>query len=312
MQRPTSATTLALFCSLAAAPAALAAEYHVYLLAGQSNMEGFGTTADLGPDMLAPVHGTLIYCGQTRQDAQQADGLGVWSQLTPGFGTGFRTDGHTNFVSDRFGPELTFARRLRELQPDQRIAIIKYTKGGSSLDARAGETWGTWDPHDTRTINGLTGINQYDHMLAVLRRAHADHDIDNDGQPDTLIPAGIIWMQGETDATQADTANAYADNLTEIIALFRAAMRDDDLPVVIGRISDRGVNEDTDERVWAFGDTVRAAQQSLADADPNAALVTSTDAYGYSDPFHYDSAGYLDLGRRFAETLDALLVPDDE
>jgi len=28
--------------------------------------------------------------------------------------------------------------------------------------------------------------------------------------------------------------------------------------------------------------------------------VASTDAYGYSDPWHYDSAGYLDLGTQFA------------
>jgi iduronate 2-sulfatase len=37
--------------------------------------------------------------------------------------------------------------------------------------------------------------------------------------------------------------------------------------------------------------------------DENAALVTSTDNYGYSDPWHYNSAGYLDLGRQFADAL---------
>jgi hypothetical protein len=35
--------------------------------------------------------------------------------------------------------------------------------------------------------------------------------------------------------------------------------------------------------------------------DPHAELVTSTDGYGYSDPAHYDSAGYLDMGEKFAE-----------
>ena len=34
-----------------------------------------------------------------------------------------------------------------------------------------------------------------------------------------------------------------------------------------------------------------------------AALVTATDNYGYSDPYHYNTPGYLDLGRRFAEAL---------
>jgi iduronate 2-sulfatase len=31
--------------------------------------------------------------------------------------------------------------------------------------------------------------------------------------------------------------------------------------------------------------------------------VTSTDGYGYSDKWHYNSAGYVDLGKRFAEVL---------
>jgi hypothetical protein len=37
-----------------------------------------------------------------------------------------------------------------------------------------------------------------------------------------------------------------------------------------------------------------------------AALVVETDSYGYSDPFHYDSAGYVDLGRRFAEAMASI------
>ena len=40
--------------------------------------------------------------------------------------------------------------------------------------------------------------------------------------------------------------------------------------------------------------------------DPAAALVTSTDNYGYSDPWHYDTAGYLDLGEKFAEAMNEL------
>ena len=58
--------------------------------------------------------------------------------------------------------------------------------------------------------------------------------------------------------------------------------------------------------VWEYGEIVRAAQAEFVEADGNAALVTSTDEYGYSDPWHYDTAGYLDLGRRFAEAVVGL------
>jgi iduronate 2-sulfatase len=83
--------------------------------------------------------------------------------------------------------------------------------------------------------------------------------------------------------------------------LIRAALRVDDLPVVIGRISDSG--KDADGRVWDFGDRVRQAQADFVAHDGAAALVTTTDGYQYSDPWHYDSAGYIDLGRNFAAAM---------
>ena len=86
--------------------------------------------------------------------------------------------------------------------------------------------------------------------------------------------------------------------------LIRAALRVDDLPVVIGRISDSG--RDEDGRMWNHGEIVRRAQQAFVDSDRAAALVTSTDDYGYSDPAHYDTPGYIDLGKRFADALDRL------
>jgi hypothetical protein len=65
--------------------------------------------------------------------------------------------------------------------------------------------------------------------------------IANDGEADTLIPAGIVWMQGESDAAlNAEIAERYEANLKRLMDLIRAALRSDDLPVVIGRISDSG------------------------------------------------------------------------
>ncbi|MEM9082057.1 MAG: sialate O-acetylesterase [Planctomycetota bacterium] len=278
------------------------ADYRLFVLAGQSNMEGYGTVAELSPSLRGPVPRCFIYCGQTRADGDVPDGVGAWTQLTPGFGSGFRTDGRTNYIDNHFGPELMFAWRMNELRPDEGFAIVKYSRGGSSLDVRGAEPWGTWDPEDDREMGGLRRMNQYDHALATLRRALQVTDIDGDGEADTLVPAGIVWMQGETDATVREAADAYHKNLAELIALRREAVGVVDLPVVIGRISDRGVREGT-ERVWAFGDTVRAAQEHVAADDAGVDLVTSTDGYDYSDPFHYDSAGYLDLGRRFAEAM---------
>jgi iduronate 2-sulfatase len=143
-------------------------------------------------------------------------------------------------------------------------------------------------------------VNQYDHCLATLRTAFAARDVDGDGSEDRLVPAGILWMQGESDAYHTpEIAAAYEANLKRLMDLLRAALRTDDLPVVIGRISDSG--RDDDGVVWTHGEVVRAGQAAFVKKDGHAALVTSTDDYAYSDPWHYDTAGFLDLGKQFAE-----------
>ena len=130
-----------------------------------------------------------------------------------------------------------------------------------------------------------------------MRHAYADTDIDNDGQSDRLIPSGIVWMQGESDAHHTpETAKRYQANLKRLMDLIRAAFRTDDLPVVIGRIS----YAKKEPPSWKHGEIVREAQAEYVKADAAAALVTTTDQYGYSDPWHYDSPGYIDLGRQFA------------
>jgi hypothetical protein len=282
------------------APSANATTYDLYYLGGQSNMDGFGYVEELPPEAAGPVKGVMIFHGNTSPDDEPIDGRGRWTELRPGHGTGFSTDGVTLSYSDRFGVELSFARTLKELEPDANIAIIKYSRGGSAIDREATSPYGCWDPDYPDTKE--TGINQYDHFLATIRNAMRVDDIDGDGESDTLVPMGIVWMQGESDASASvEVAMRYEDNLERLVDLIRAALRADDLPVVIGRISDSYLyGEKKDSKVWNHGEIVRKEQAAFVANDPCAALVTSTDNYGYSDPWHYDSAGYLDLGKKFA------------
>jgi len=299
--------SLAVALPLAVLPAALgrAATYRVYYLGGQSNMDGFGKVAELPDELRGPVEGVMIFHGNTAPDGAPVDGRGLWTELKPGHGRGFRSDGKTNTYSDCFGVELTFARRMKQLHPDSRIALIKYSRGGTSIDIAAARNFGCWDPDFEGGRGPGKAVNQYDHFLATLRRAMAVRDIDGDGEEDELIPAGIIWMQGESDAALDEAcARRYEANLKRLMDLIRAALRVDDLPVVIGRISDSG--NDADGKVWDYGDLVRECQAAFVEKDACAALVTTTDNYGYSDRWHYDTAGYIDLGRQFAEAMARL------
>ena len=175
---------------------AQATDFHVYFLGGQSNMDGYGFINQLPEDLAKPQEHVLIFHGNTSADNEAIDGKGLWTGLRPGHGVGFRSDGQKNQYSNRFGVELTFARTIQDQFPERRIAIIKYSRGGTSIDADAAGGFGCWEPD----FKGRNGVNQYDHFLATVTNAFADWDIDDDGERDRLIPAGIVWMQGESDA----------------------------------------------------------------------------------------------------------------
>ena len=276
-----------------------AKDFHVYYLGGQSNMDGYGYVNELPESLHAPDTKAWIFHGNTAPDNAPVDGRGLWAPLRPGHGVGFQSDGAENTYSNRFGVELTFAAAVQQAFPGRHIALVKYSRGGTSIAQDAAGGFGCWEPD----FQGTNGINQYDHFPATLRHAFAETDIDGDGELDRLIPAGILWMQGESDAHYTvEIAERYQSNLRRLMDLLRAALRSDDLPVAIGRIS----YSTREPLSWKHGEIVREAQANYVDADAAAALVTSTDAYGYSDPWHYDSSGYIDLGKRFAEALIGL------
>jgi gluconolactonase len=282
-------------------------EFDLYYLGGQSNMEGFGTNQQLPDSLKGKVEGAWIFQATALPDQQPINGKGSWSPVQPGHGTNFSSDGKTNHLSDRFGVELSFAKAIRERRPHRKVAIIKYARNGSSIDARAAGQWGCWEPDFQATKGEHRDINQYDQFLATIRNAMSVDDFDGDGTRDTLVPAGIVWMQGESDAVfSEDIAKSYSRNLKRLMDLMRAALRTDDLPVVVGRISDS--KKGTDTLTWKFGDIVRDQQMQFARDDRAARVVVDTDAYGYSDPWHYDSKGYIDLGQRFASAL--LAIPE--
>ena len=271
--------------------------YKSYYLGGQSNMEGFGYVVELSGAAAATSGDVMIFTGQKAFDNETHGGVGIWQPLQPGFGTGFKTDGKTNQLSDRFGPELLFGQTMTAHSPGSKIAIIKYALGGLGLAEGVG--YGNWHPD---FLDG-DGNNQYDHFLKTLRNAFANTDIDGDGIADRLIPSGIVWMQGEADAFDSQAvADEYRANIERLMGLLRAALRVDDLPLVIGKITDSGMADDS--TVMDYIETVQLAQQDFVINDACAAYVTVTDDLGYlDDGWHYDTHGFVRLGTAFAEAM---------
>jgi hypothetical protein len=270
----------------------------VFYLGGQSNMSGFGKNSELPDSITSFLNNVWIFQGNPAPDEDDNGGLGIWAKLVPGHGWEFTSDGKENKLSNYFGVELSFAKKLREYYSNDKIAIIKFSRGGISIDSLAAEDWGSLEPD----YRGKNGINQYDHFLKTIRLAFDDRDIDNDGIEDHLIPAGILWMQGESDARfTEEIAHRYYGNLKRLMDLMRAALRQDDLPVVIGKISDSGNTKAG--KAWKYGEIVQYAQEKYARTDRNVTIVRSTQRYNYHDAYHYDSNGYIDLGEKFAEAI---------
>jgi hypothetical protein len=274
----------------------------VFYLGGQSNMQGYGENSELPSSLNKKFKDVCIFQGNPVGDNEKNGGAGLWENLKPGHGDGFSSDGKTNKLSEKFGIELSFAQKMQAFYPNQKIAIIKYSRIGSAIDSIGNLNFGCWDVD----YNGKKGTNQYGFFLKTLHNAFATKDINNDGVEDVLVPCGILWMQGESDADKTEAiANNYYFQLKKLMDLMRAALRNNDLPVVIGKISDSG--NDSDGKVWTYGELVEYAQEKYVQTDKHAAIIRKTNTYKYADKYHYDAAGYVDFGKEFANEIFKLM-----
>ena len=128
---------------------------------------------------------------------------------------------------------------------------------------------------------GRNGII-YDQLMQVVAKVMGDR------KPDSVA---FVWMQGENDAKCGWQA-AYYGALRGVIQQVRADLKEPDIAVVIGRISDHLKGDPA----W---DAVRAAQEKAATDEPLGAWVDTDDLNGEAG-LHYTKDGYLELGRRFA------------
>ncbi len=174
----------------------------VYLLAGQSNMDGYGYTTGLPPAWRPADPRVPFYWS----------GWGEFRDLQPAsYGGGWV-----------MGPEVSFGRTLADA--GRAVALVKHAVGGTDLAFY----WNPGSPHG----NGSPGEG-YRVFEAAVGTAAAT--LDAAGAPWRW--AGFVWMQGESDALDLSLAYAYEANLTGLIAAVRDLTGEPELPAAIGLIS---------------------------------------------------------------------------
>lgn len=262
---------------LAAADDTAATPVEIYLLAGQSNMEGYGAASALG--------------ATSRRIPARVEIFENGSRLAE-FG-----------ARGTIGPEAGLAHALAAARPSgTRIILLKTAVGGTSMarwtigarDNAGRELAGSGD-----LFRALEG--SFTELAASLRASGTAFRVH-----------GFFWMQGESDADEYESlGGAYAANLRrfedQVARLVRGSAASS-FRLVMGRIfayrTSRKIALSGSHRdvVWPEDFSAIRAAQTAAASLPR--VLVSTDALRTMDDFwHFDGASQWALGRCFAAAL---------
>jgi hypothetical protein len=196
-------TLLTLFlAAVFAAHDAIAEECDLFIIAGQSNAQGWTGDAAHYPVDQHGVDNTIRFYWVT---PGHSSSNGKWTTLKAQGGL---------FKKGHFGPEVTFARSLR--LAGYNPAIFKYSLGATSI----ANDW-----------KGPGDGKMYGQMVAEFKKALALLEKDVQG----VKVRGFVWIQGESDAQTPVMAEAYKERLKLLIEDLRENVaRNPNLPVILG------------------------------------------------------------------------------
>ena len=159
-------------------------------------------------------------------------------------------------------------------EPNIAIGLVPCVVGGSSLRRR------------------IKGGDLYQHALDQARLA---------SRAGTL--SGILWHQGESNASGIKDAEPYESRLTAMIRDFRQDLGMPDLPVVIGQ-SGPFLNPQNQP----YADIVRTAIRRIPEDVPDAGFAGSTGLVDKGGPLHFNAEAQREIGVRYARAMLQLQV----
>ncbi|MGJ8683628.1 MAG: sialate O-acetylesterase [Nonlabens sp.] len=215
----------------------------VFLLAGQSNMDGRAKASGLSTEdkaRLKKAQGnvTLYY---NFDEGKPLDTTKVEKHTAKKFGADYL-----------FGPELFFGIEMSEKYPDHEIILIKRSRGGMSL-------YGAWNPE--WTLEKATKIKEENQPKLYQEFIDYSQKVLSKFDKDSYTLCGMLWVQGESDSGKkggTKPAETYYDNLTNLISHVREDFNHLQLPFLIFQVG--------------HGKVVKAMQQ-VAHEDDRVALI---------------------------------------
>lgn len=199
MKMRTTVCVVAIVACLAWATSPSVAATMVFLMGGQSNMDGYGVCSQLTSPYNSP---------QTAVKYWNNNG---WDDLQGGFGG----------TSAYFGPEVSFGYQIHAMFPTDDIYLVKYAVDGTYL----ADAYHQWTPNGSGVVYNAFK-STVEAALQNLRTAGLSPSI-----------SGMAWMQGECDALDPSVSPAYAENLKNLIKKVRSDFTTENMRFVLGRIT---------------------------------------------------------------------------
>ena len=255
----------------------------LWVLAGQSNMEGVGGLVDV------ETPSPFVRSFQSRERWAVAEEPLHWLEESPrpvhhrlrGLAPLSGEPGPRDPArSTGAGLGLTFAK-ARHARTGVPIGLIPSAHGGTSMQQ--------WDP----ALRALGGESLYGATCERVRAVGGR-------------VAGILWYQGESDANPADAAR-YKDRLTDLVGAFRADLGQPDLPFYYVQIG-RYIADPLPAAVEGWNG-IREAQRTWSGTLPHTAVVSAIDLE-LDDSIHIGTRGLRRLGGRLAGAADGHPGPD--
>jgi hypothetical protein len=295
----------------------------VFLLGGQSNMQGVGKVAELPEEWQQPLEGVYFWNGE-------------------GFEILDPTQTKISGRAGEFGPELGFARRLRELGWKQDLYLIKFHRSGQPLHfSLSNNKWMGAEPGPGRATfypgeaDGDENVGK--HYLAWRSTCRdALGALHGEGKSPKL--RGMVWMQGEADAKFEQSAVNYAASLRQLrerlledltadyvqvdlnaseavaSASLGTGMYAPQLPYIYGQV----LPHSPPMKRFTHRDELRASMAALdwrsghAEATAGMVMVPTEGFPLKKDTVHYNTQGQQQLGAAFADAMAAELARTPE
>jgi lysophospholipase L1-like esterase len=198
----------------------------------------------------------------------------------------FILSGQSNMA--KLDPGISFTPTVTKALAEDQVIVVKDAEGGQPI-RRWYKDWKPASGENRKPVGDL-----YDRLMEKVKAAL-------DGKkPDTIT---FLWMQGERDAREKNGA-VYGASLKGLLDQLAQDLQREDISVVIGRLSDHGV-DNPEIPDW---NVIRETQGALAEANPRWEWVDTDDLNGPDDNLHLTKDGYRILGERFAEAALKLIA----